>query len=580
MNEGLAFQGQRVPAWVSFGGLVTSEYLLLSFLVDARDLLRPAGLEQSLREIGSFAPLLFVSGAALFLTGGHALRLRLRVLSEYRPNRRSSCFWGLAHAGSFAAVLSLALQLASWEANTSGALRWLVLWSFLVVAALSTLLLSLWQARTLFAAALALRRELAVGIGVGVLAWGAGLFSRRLWQPAAGLTLEVVHALLTLLASDPVASIEDAIVGTSRFYVEVAPVCSGVEGVGLMLIFVGAFLLGRRRELRWPQAAVLLPLAALTAWSLNVVRVTALIAVGTWVSPSVALGGFHSKAGWIFFTITALGSVWVAQRWPWLHREESGAAVSRAPSPVTGAATPHAAAASRDATAAYLVPLLAVLATQLLTGLMSSGLNLFYPLSVLAAALALFAFREHFPMRPELRASDEGRSGASTGGKKGAGSPDAFARGLALPSGVGLAVGLLWVFGFQRSGEPSQLAEWVATAPGIWVVPWLLLRALGSIVTVPIVEELAFRGYLLRRFVSADFASVPYRRFSWLGLVVSSIAFGLLHSQWQLGLIAGFVFGALVVVRGRLRDGIVAHAVANGLIALVVVLTGDWALWG
>lgn len=556
---------QRVPAWVTFGALVTTEYLLLSFLVDARDLLRPAGLEKSLPEIGSLAPLLFVSVAALFLTGGAEVRIRLRSLSAYRAGKRVSWFWGLCHTVAFSGVVGLALYLRRFETGPELALFWLALWGACVVAALVTLLLALWTSRTLYSALAGLRRELSVGLGVGVLAWGAGMFSRVLWRPAASLTLEIVHALLTVLASDPVASLEDAIVGTSRFYVEIAPVCSGVEGVGLTLIFVGAFLLGQRRELRWPRAAVLLPLAALTAWSLNIVRVTALIAVGTWVSPSIALGGFHSKAGWLFFTITALGSVWLAQRWSWL-RSSAGLPAYECPpqdSPETAPRASSTSGPSHDATAAYLVPLLAVLATQLLTGLMTSGLNVCYPLSVLAAVVGLFVFRRHL-FWGEIRPAASAVCGWA----------------LALPSGVGLAVGLLWVVGFHRSDEPSQLAAWVESVPNPWLGLWLSLRVLGSVVTVPIVEELAFRGYLLRRFVSADFTSVPYRRFSWLGLLISSTAFGLLHSQWQLGMVAGIAFGALVVGRGRLADAVLAHAVANAFIAVYVLLTGDWALWG
>src|SRR5690606_22647142 len=174
-----------------------------------------------------------------------------------------------------------------------------------------------------------IRRELTVGLMVGVAAWAAGLLSQQLWSPLAWLTLESVHALLSVLASDPVASIEMSIVGTSRFYVEVAPVCSGIEGMGLMVIFVGAYLYSQRERLSWPLSFVLLPLSALLAWVLNVVRVTALVAIGTWWSPEVALGGFHSNAGWVVFALTALLTV---------HRLESGGTfrLQKAPAPGPG----------------------------------------------------------------------------------------------------------------------------------------------------------------------------------------------------------------------------------------------------
>ena len=34
---------------------------------------------------------------------------------------------------------------------------------------------------------------------------------------------------------------------------------------------------------------------------------------------------------------------------------------------------------------------------------------------------------------------------------------------------------------------------------------WLIFRLVGSVVTVPVAEELAFRGYLTRRAIAADF---------------------------------------------------------------------------
>jgi membrane protease YdiL (CAAX protease family) len=42
---------------------------------------------------------------------------------------------------------------------------------------------------------------------------------------------------------------------------------------------------------------------------------------------------------------------------------------------------------------------------------------------------------------------------------------------------------------------------------------WITLRVLGAVVTVPLAEELAFRGFLMRRMVSRDFESVPFGAF-------------------------------------------------------------------
>jgi exosortase/archaeosortase family protein len=52
-------------------------------------------------------------------------------------------------------------------------------------------------------------------------------------------------------------------------------------------------------DLRFPQAFVLLPVGILVIWLFNVVRITLLLLFGTYVSPQIALAGYHSASGWI-----------------------------------------------------------------------------------------------------------------------------------------------------------------------------------------------------------------------------------------------------------------------------------------
>ncbi|MEY8839189.1 exosortase E/protease, VPEID-CTERM system, partial [Cribrihabitans sp. XS_ASV171] len=64
-------------------------------------------------------------------------------------------------------------------------------------------------------------------------------------------------------------------------------------------------------------------------WALNVLRIAILIMIGAWISPEHALNGFHSYAGWLLFTLLAIGVLAVAHRWRWLHREEAVPAASQ-----------------------------------------------------------------------------------------------------------------------------------------------------------------------------------------------------------------------------------------------------------
>ena len=76
-------------------------------------------------------------------------------------------------------------------------------------------------------------------------------------------------------------------IGTESFEVRVWPSCSGYAGVAMMTVFLAAYLWLFRRRLRFPAAFVLLPLGVGAVWLLNAVRLTLLIAIGSWGRPDV-----------------------------------------------------------------------------------------------------------------------------------------------------------------------------------------------------------------------------------------------------------------------------------------------------
>jgi CAAX prenyl protease-like protein len=101
----------------------------------------------------------------------------------------------------------------------------------------------------------------------------------------------------------------------------------------------------------------------------------------------------------------------------------------------------------------------------------------------------------------------------------------------------------------------------------------------GSVLVIRLVEEMAFRGYLLRRLAAADFTGIVACRFTWVSFLLSSVAFGLLHGRWLAGTVAGMAYALAFYRRGKLGDAVVAHMTTNGLITLLVLITGAWSLW-
>ena len=170
------------------------------------------------------------------------------------------------------------------------------------------------------------------------------------------------------------------VIGTRAFDVEIAPACSGYEGMGLMLVLMGAFLLISRRTLRLPRALWLLPLGCLLAYLANAGRIAALILLGTHVSEEIALGGFHSRAGVLLFLAVGFGLIGLSLRSSWFS------------------AADRQGEADVDSTAseAYLCPLMALVGITLVTGAFSSGFDPLYPLGLIVTCGLLWRYRKYY----------------------------------------------------------------------------------------------------------------------------------------------------------------------------------------
>lgn len=209
-------------------------------------------------------------------------------------------------------------------------------------------------------------------------------------------------------------------------------------------------------------------------------------------------------------------------------------------------------------TAAYLVPFLAILAAGILAQAASAGFEWAYPLRAVAAAMALWWFRKAYAGLNWRVGWEAAAAGAL-----------AFAVWIA-------AERILQPQSASYAGMPAELA----TAAVSQRIAWLIFRVVGGIATVPLAEELAFRGYVLRRMQSAAFETVDLRKVPLLPVAASSLLFGVMHGRrWIAGTLAGALYAIAARKRGSLGDAAAAHAVTNALLALWVWHTGDWALW-
>ncbi len=481
--------------------------------------------------------------AAALLLGGEDLRTWVKQALPATSEPRSAWPWLLAHLLAFLAFYQLTAVVVEGDLRASPTPGWWVgIWLLTGIVAVICCAAVVLSGRAVLTFVRRASRILLISAAVGAVALLAGSFTDSAWRPLGGLTLRMVAALISCVATDGVMDPAHMVVGTRRFSIKISPGCSGYESIGLIWVFLGVYLWAFRRSLRLPRALLLLPLGAVLMGLLNVFRIASLIAVGTWVSPDIAIGGFHSYAGWLLFCGVALGMVATTRRSSFFTAVPLVSSEGIGPNP----------------TAAYLGPLLALLTVSMLGSAFSrgsGGFEILYPLRVLAVAATLWIFRRQY---------------------QGLGWTWSWAA-----VGAGVAVFILWMGleGTPAAAGDHALQEGVGQLPSSWLAVWLAFRVLGTVVTVPLAEELAFRGYALRRLIAADFESVSFQRFTALSFFGSSLLFGALHSRLLAGSLAGAAYALVLYRRGEMSDAVVAHATTNALLAAWVLRTGAWSLW-
>ena len=116
-------------------------------------------------------------------------------------------------------------------------------------------------------------------------------------------------------------------------------------------------------------------------------------------------------------------------------------------------------------------------------------------------------------------------------------------------------------------------------SPFYWIE--LVLRFVRLVIIVPFVEEIFWRGFLLRFLINEDFQRVPIGAFSWFSFVVVTLGFALSHSppDWPAALIAGALYNGVAYRTKSLSSCILAHAVTNMLLGVWIMKTGQWGFW-
>lgn len=438
----------------------------------------------------------------------------------------------LINLAGFALIIAPWTILSDESAPTTmlfGAALWLV-GSVATIAGLILMVAPANAWRSFFAQnGLVLSMLVAAGMLLPEFADQFGLIWQLGW--ITDVTFDAVVWILTAIGYEIYAIPETKVIGNADFAVEVGAPCSGVEGFALITVFLSIYFGLFRRELRFPQALLLIPIGIFVSWCFNVLRISVLIAIGFAGAPDLAVGGFHSHAGWLTFTMLAIGLILISRNVSYFQRQE----------PAQVLRTPEVPFLS-DPMVAQILPFAVFMATALLASTFHETPSLLYPLraAVTAGALVLiWPYLRNLPWRFDSIAALSG-----------------------------LAIGVLWI----ATSPAAEGAPPFGALTGLALAVWIAARLIGTALLVPVLEELMFRQYIQSRI--APEGSGIWRTVIAVG--VATALFAVLHDRWIAAALAGLVFSALVLRSRNITDAILSHGVANLTIALWALATGAW----
>jgi CAAX prenyl protease-like protein len=115
------------------------------------------------------------------------------------------------------------------------------------------------------------------------------------------------------------------------------------------------------------------------------------------------------------------------------------------------------------------------------------------------------------------------------------------------------------------------------------VLYWLTVTARFArlVIIVPLLEEIFWRGFLLRYLIREDFSKVPLGAYSHLSFFGVAGLFMLVHQtpDWPAAFVTGLIFNGLLVRTKSLGTCVAAHAITNLGLGIYIMATRQWGFW-
>ncbi|MCL1920807.1 MAG: CAAX prenyl protease-related protein [Kiritimatiellaeota bacterium] len=109
--------------------------------------------------------------------------------------------------------------------------------------------------------------------------------------------------------------------------------------------------------------------------------------------------------------------------------------------------------------------------------------------------------------------------------------------------------------------------------------PLTIMKLIGSAGVIAVIEEFFFRGFFCRWLRQGKFWAIPLTSFDLQAFMATVAVFGLEHDRWLAGMFAGAVYGWLALRTGDIWSAALAHGLTNALLAVYVILSGQYGFW-
>lgn len=148
---------------------------------------------------------------------------------------------------------------------------------------------------------------------------------------------------------------------------------------------------------------------------------------------------------------------------------------------------------------------------------------------------------------------------------------------------IGVAAFLIWISPQALFHQPPRVGGFnVDEFSDPWIY-WgeLVMRFLRLVVVVPVLEEVFWRGFLLRYLIDPEFERVPFGTYARMANAVVALGFMLEHStpDWPAALATGLLYNIAAYRSRSLSTCILAHAVTNALLGAYIMTTRQWGFW-